>query len=142
MGRLSRAVALFHALLFSDRLHAVSVIDYSYFLSIHLRERYYRAAHSALLNQHGSRCHHNARGRAPDSGCAWVDTAQRLIAISERIHVILLGGGNLVDTLLFILGFWGHVYKLFSTSLRPAVLGHGLPTGHVHGLYFSIIKGN
>ncbi len=44
--------------------------------------------------------------------------------------------------LLFILGFWGHVYKLFSTSLRPAVLGHGLPTGHVHGLYFSIIKGN
>ncbi len=89
MGRLSRAVALFHA---------VSVIDYSYFLSIHLRERYYRAAHSALLDQHGSRCHHNARGRAPDSGCAWVDTAQQLIAISERIHVILLGGGNLVDT--------------------------------------------
>ena len=37
--------------------------------------------------------------------------------------------------LLLLLGIWRHVVRRYPLTLRPAVLGDGLPAGHVHRLH-------
>ena len=51
------------------------------------------------------------------------------LAIPQRIYPLLLGCGHLVDPLLFILGFWRHIYKRFPLVYDPQYWGMVFPLG-------------
>jgi hypothetical protein len=59
----------------------------------------------------------------------------------ERIHLVLLGGGHVVDTTPVHPGILAARLQTLSASLRPAVLGHGLSTGDVHGVHIPALEG-
>ena len=140
MAILPRAFTLLYAWSVLARLHALPVTDNADLLSVHFRERHHSDAHSALLDQHGSGSHHHTRRRATNSGRAGLEFSQRNHAVSERIHALLLGGRHVVDTAFVHTRVLETHLQTLSTSLRSAVLGHGLPDGNVHGLHFSIIQ--
>ena len=55
-----------------------------------------------------------------------------LLAVREGLHADLLGHRDVVDSDAAHPGVWRHVFRRFPLTLRPRVLGGGLPARDVH----------
>src|ERR1044072_3704206 len=96
--RLSRADSFLHAVHVSARLHALSAAHHFDLLPLLLCYRHHGITHTALLDQHGRSCDHNACRCAIDHCRSWMAPFERDGSVSERFHSVLLGRSHMVDS--------------------------------------------
>src|SRR5690606_33822881 len=88
---------------------------------------------TALLDQHGGGSDHHARRLSAHPRSGVLEPAPRHPSLPQRLHPLLLGDRNLVDSAPAPPGILEAPRQTGAAPLHAPVLEHGLPDRDVHG---------